>query len=91
MINMHRERELLDQVNRLQRELGKAEGELGALKAQRPRLWWSRHGTGFNSFCAVRQFEVVDDPLVFETYSRERAANHPFDPILFLRLVHYAT
>ena len=39
----HRERELLDQVNQLQRELGKAEGELGAYKTMQPeqrRSWW---------------------------------------------------
>lgn len=42
MINMQHERELLDQVNQLQRELGKTEGELAVLKAQKPRSWWAR-------------------------------------------------
>ena len=37
-----REAKLQEQVNQLQRELGKAEGELSALKAPKPKGWWSR-------------------------------------------------
>jgi DNA-binding transcriptional MerR regulator len=45
---LQRERELLDQLHRLQREMGKAEGKIESLEAQlkqpaqRPRSWWAR-------------------------------------------------
>jgi DNA-binding transcriptional MerR regulator len=45
---LERERELLDQVQRLQREVGKAEGKIESLEEQlkqpmqRPRSWWAR-------------------------------------------------
>lgn len=49
---LERERELLDQVNRLQREVGKAEGKIETLEAQlkqqqlpprrKPPSWWVR-------------------------------------------------
>jgi hypothetical protein len=37
-----REQELRDRIEQMQREMGKLEGELTALKAPRPRSWWAR-------------------------------------------------
>jgi hypothetical protein len=45
---LQRERELLEQLHRLQREMGQAEGKIESLEAQlkqpvqRPRSWWAR-------------------------------------------------